>query len=83
MGHYSIISLTTQFLVRSGQIQRSAKGTAMGCTWAYCPLQESFVSGSRCATYHKKLIKVCRDNAYTSYPIHMDMGRCDLPTYQP
>ena len=46
----------TQFLVRRLHIQRSAKLAAMGCTWAYCPLQTYFVSGSRCLPYHKKLL---------------------------
>ena len=36
-----------QFVVRRGEIQRSANFGAMGCTMAYCPLLQQFVSGSR------------------------------------
>ena len=51
-------STTTQFLVRRGQMQRSAKKMRMGYTLAYCPFAFIFVSGSRCAPYHKKLKEV-------------------------
>ena len=44
----------TEFLVRRGQMQRSAKKMRMGCTLAYCPFAFIFDSGNRCAPYHKK-----------------------------
>ena len=46
---------TTEFVVRRGQMQRSAKKIRMGCTCVYYPFVFSFVSGSRCAPYHNKL----------------------------
>ena len=39
-------------------MQRSAKKMRMGCTLAYCPFAFIFVSGSRCAPYHKKLFLI-------------------------
>ena len=48
----------TEFLVRRGQMQRSAKKMRMGCTLAYCPFAFIFDSGSRCAPYHKKFKKL-------------------------
>ena len=47
-------SALPKFLVRRGQMQRSAKKMRMGCTFTYCPFAFIFVSGSRCAPYHKK-----------------------------
>ena len=38
----------TPFVVRVGQIPRSAQKTAKGCTCSYCPLLFICVSGSRC-----------------------------------
>ena len=38
-------------------MQRSAKKMRMGCTLAYCPFAFIFVSGSRCAPYHKKFTR--------------------------
>ena len=36
------------FSVRAGQILRSAYKAAKGCTYAYCPLLDLYVSGDRC-----------------------------------
>ena len=36
------------FIVRAGQILRSAYKTAKGCTGVYCPLLILYVSGDRC-----------------------------------
>ena len=43
-----MIKATTRFIVRVGQILRSAYKTAKGCTNAYCPLLDLYVSVDRC-----------------------------------
>ena len=44
-----------QFVVRAGQVRRSAQKTAKGCTKTYCPLLVIWVSGSRCPAITAKI----------------------------